>query len=115
MNYNNNMYVENFGYRRNKRDIEEIIKYNNKEYKFDKILPNSNNKALLYRNNNIVLLVSYNTVVAQVIENNNITCFGYYSSTTARHINEFFGMYNISSKSKKELENISQNKIYLHL
>ena len=48
-------------------------------------------------------LESYNTIVA-VKENNTIKVRGYYSKTTAIHINEFLRQNGASSLSKKEME-----------
>lgn len=48
-------------------------------------------------------LKSYNTIVA-VKENNTIKVRGYYSKTTAIHINEFLRQNGASSLSKKEME-----------
>ena len=48
-------------------------------------------------------LKSYSTIVA-VKENNTIKVRGYYSKTTAIHINEFLLQNGASSLSKKEME-----------
>ncbi len=48
-------------------------------------------------------LKSYSTIVA-VKENNTIKVRGYYSKTTAIHINEFLKQNGASSLSKKEME-----------
>ena len=48
-------------------------------------------------------LKSYSTIVA-VKENNTIKVRGYYSKTTAIHINEFLRQNGASSLSKKEME-----------
>ena len=48
-------------------------------------------------------LKSYNTIVA-VKENNTIKVRGYYSKTTAIHINEFLRQNGANSLSKKEME-----------
>ena len=48
-------------------------------------------------------LKSYNIIVA-VKENNTIKVRGYYSKTTAIHINEFLKQNGASSLSKKEME-----------
>lgn len=104
-----------FGYRRNKRDIEKTIEWKGKTYNFIDTLPYNYNKALLYKNDNVVLLMSYETIVAQAIENTSITAFGYYSKTTARHINDFFEIYGKNKLSKKELEEMGQTQKYLYL
>ena len=48
-------------------------------------------------------LKSYSTIVA-VKENNTIKVRGYYSKTTAIHINEFLRQNGAKSLSKKEME-----------
>ena len=49
-------------------------------------------------------LKSYNTIVAEYNHNTNkITIFGWYSSTTARHINEFLQYYGFDKMTKKEI------------
>lgn len=47
-------------------------------------------------------LRSYNTIVAE-IKNNTVKVFGYYSLTTARHINEFLQQNGFSKMSKCEM------------
>ena len=48
-------------------------------------------------------LKSYSTIVA-VKENNTIKVKGWYSKTTAIHINEFLKQNGVSSLTKKEME-----------
>lgn len=60
-------------------------------------------KAKIVIYNNIIDLVSYNTVVAR-IEDGKIKVFGWYSQTTARHINEFLKQNGFKSMTKKEME-----------
>ena len=48
-------------------------------------------------------LKSYSAIVA-VKENNTIKVRGYYSKTTAIHINEFLRQNGVSSLTKKEME-----------
>ena len=48
-------------------------------------------------------LKSYSTIVA-VKENNTIKVKGWYSKTTAIHINEFLQQNGVSSLTKKEME-----------
>ena len=63
-------------------------------------------KAIVKQNDNISVLTSYNTKVAQYDHNTNIiTVNGYYSPTTASHINAFLNFYGFDSCTKKELEN----------
>jgi len=48
-------------------------------------------------------LISYNTIVA-FIEGNKLTVKGWYSMTTARHINEFLMQHGAAKLSKKEMD-----------
>ena len=59
---------------------------------------------IIYYKNNIYLQ-SYNTVVA-MIENDNVHVFGWYSQTTARHINEFLKQFGFNTMTKKEMTGI---------
>lgn len=62
-------------------------------------------KAAVVQNDNISVLMSYNTEVAQYDHNTNImTVNGYYSTTTATHINAFLNYYGFDICSKEELE-----------
>lgn len=69
-------------------------------------------KANVYRNNQgQILLMSYTTVVAEIndaitTDTNKPTARvnGWYSNTTARHINEFLQQYGFDKMSKKEME-----------
>lgn len=100
----------------NKRDIRKEIDYNGEVYKFEKTLDGTYNKANIYKKDNKLILLSYDTVVAQAIEHISVTAFGWYSATTARHINIFLkelGIY--KGMSKKELEDMAQNSKYLYL
>lgn len=60
-------------------------------------------KAKIITENNVIKLQSYNTIVA-VKEGNNIKVNGYYSKTTAIHINEFLMQQGAKKLSKKEME-----------
>jgi hypothetical protein len=60
-------------------------------------------KANVQKNGNITTLTSYSTVVAQKI-GNTITVKGWYSTTTARHINEFLQQNGLDRMSKKEMQ-----------
>ena len=51
------------------------------------------------------ILTSYNTNVCVLDEDNKIIEIGYYSQTTARHINEFLQQHGHDKMSKKEIEN----------
>lgn len=69
-------------------------------------------KAKVYRDNNgTIYLKSYETIVAEikdkiVTENHEtqVKVYGYYSATTARHINEFLQQNGFNKMSKKEME-----------
>jgi len=69
-------------------------------------------KANVYGDDNgNLFLMSYTTIVAKitdklVMEDNepNVEVYGYYSATTARHINEFLRQHNFKAMSKKEME-----------
>lgn len=65
-----------------------------------------NGKAqLIDDNENIVELQSYSTIVAVLNrEKQTIKVNGYYSPTTARHINEFLLQNGFNSLTKKEME-----------
>lgn len=100
----------------NKGEIKEEIYYKGDYYKFEKTLEGTYNKANVYRKGNVLILLSYYTVVAEAIEHTSITAFGWYSATTARHINKFFEEFGIYKKmNKKELEDMGQNSKYLYL
>jgi len=60
-------------------------------------------KAKVITENNVIKLQSYNTIVA-VKEGNKVKVKGYYSKTTAIHINEFLMQQGAKKLSKKELE-----------
>lgn len=51
------------------------------------------------------ILYSYNTRVCELDNNNNIIKIGYYSQTTARHINDFLQQNGLAKMSKKEIDN----------
>lgn len=64
------------------------------------------NKAIVKIENNISYLYSYNTLVAEYNHvTNKVKVNGWYSSTTARHINAFLNLYGFDSCSKQELIN----------
>lgn len=95
-------------FRRNKGDIEKIINvfYNGCLTPFILKDAYGYNKALIYtekENPEHEILVSYNTIVAERIENE-IKINGWYSRTTAQHINTY--LYPITRKGycKKDLE-----------
>lgn len=69
-------------------------------------------KANVYRNDKgKILLMSYSTIVAEIIDKtvsatgqDELNVFGYYSRTTARHINEFAQQYGFAPMNKKAME-----------
>ena len=69
-------------------------------------------KANIYRNGQgKILLMSYTTIVAEIVDEaisptgkRQINVFGWYSMTTARHINEFAQQYGFDRMSKKTME-----------
>lgn len=69
------------------------------------------NKAKIYKKYdeiqkaNILYLRSYDTIVAVInLDTNTPYIFGYYSQTTARHINDFLLQNGFNKMSKKEME-----------
>lgn len=65
-----------------------------------------NGKARVEEQDGISYLYSYNTKVAHYIhETNKMVVNGYYSATTATHINAFLDFYGFDTCTKKELEN----------
>lgn len=69
-------------------------------------------KARIYRNEKgSILLMSYETIVAEIQDaiateegKEKIIVHGYYSATTARHINEFLQQHGYPKMTKKEME-----------
>lgn len=69
-------------------------------------------KANIYRNDKgSIFLMSYETIVAEIVDEaisptgkRQINVFGWYSKTTARHINEFLQQNGFNKMSKKEME-----------
>jgi hypothetical protein len=63
-------------------------------------------KALIVRNDNISELKSYNTIVATYNhDTNKVNVKGWYSETTARHINSFLLHFGFDTCTKKQLQN----------
>lgn len=86
---------------------EEIVKRNGKvieklQARFDS-RASFYGKAEIIEYNNILYLKSYDTIVAK-IENGKAVVNGWYSQTTARHINEFLKQNDFKAMSKKEME-----------
>ena len=73
--------------------------------------PNNNRKsfygkAKVVTDNGISDLISYTTKVASYNHfTNKMFVFGWFSNTTARHINAFLEYFNFKTCNKKELEN----------
>lgn len=69
-------------------------------------------KARIYKDNNgNILLMSYETIVAKITDKiatkdniEKVEVYGYYSNTTARHINEFLQQHGYPKMTKKEME-----------
>lgn len=69
-------------------------------------------KANVYRNGQgKILLMSYTTIVAEIVDEavsttgaRQLNVFGWYSMTTARHINEFAQQYGFDRMNKKTME-----------
>ena len=110
--YNNTMNINGaveYGFRRNKREIEKTIKYNGLAYELIENL-DGYGKALVYRytdylSDKFVLLI-YNTVVTE-IEDNLLILNGSFSSTTLKHIKEFCYKYAHKQVTKKDCDNKS--------
>lgn len=63
-------------------------------------------KALVIESDGVSSLKSYNTIVAEYNhETNEMRVFGWYSVTTAKHINSFLEFYGFDRLSKKEMIN----------
>lgn len=97
-------------FKRNKRDIKKEYLhqdlYEHKNYNFILKDAYGYNKALVYiekENPEHEILVSYNTIVAERIDNE-IKINGWYSRTTAEHINTYLGKYTGRTYCKKDLE-----------
>jgi hypothetical protein len=68
-------------------------------------LEGTNNKAIIIQKENLSTLVSYETEVAYYDHlKNKMTVKGWYSATTARHINKFLQFYGFNTCTKKEIE-----------
>ena len=60
----------------------------------------------IYNDGSVLVLLSYNTEVAQITKNKNkrvYNCFGKYSQTTTRHQKEFFRQAGLNEKEIKEV------------
>ena len=112
-NYNNlgGEIINQYGtYKRNKRNIRELIEYNGNIYKKIENIDGFYNKAIIYqniKNSNNYILLSYETIVSEY-NGKYFDIFGYYSVTTARHLNYFFEKFGFKKLSKKEIETKSK-------
>lgn len=97
-------------FKRNKRDIIKEFQNNGDTFELLENMSCYYNKALIYQNKNNkkhIILVSYNTIVAE-IKDIKFIIHGYYSQTTAKHINTFLYKMGLVGFSKKEIENIAE-------
>ena len=78
-----------------KQVYELNSQYNNQKSFYGKA------KIIEYKNGDKDL-ISYTTKVASII-NNKLFIYGYYSNTTARHINEFLLQHGFKKMSKAEI------------
>lgn len=95
------------GFKRNKRDIIKDFKHEGIEYNLVDNYNGFYNKALVYIDRNDFkheILISYNTIVAEKIDNK-IYLYGYYSQTTAKHINAFLEQHGLKGMGKRDIEN----------
>lgn len=100
------------GFKRRKRDIETAIEYNGQIYEFSEALKGTYNKALLYKNGNNIILLSYKTVVAEYnTETQKLVIHGWYSKTTKEHINLFLNKFGFHSMSKHEMQDFAKKSI----
>ena len=66
-------------------------------------------KCRVEQDGNISYLISYTTKVAHYNHETNVmTVNGYYSPTTATHINAFLSYYGFDTCNKKQLENYNK-------
>lgn len=96
-------------FKRNKRDIIKEFEKDGTNYILVKNFEGHYNKALMYQDNNNsnhYILISYNTIVAE-LKGNKYIVHGYYSPATARHINTFLEYFGIPTLCKKEIEAIA--------
>lgn len=93
------------GYRRNKSDIEKVKMYNGEQYYLAEIPQYHYNKCAIYEDNKgNSFLLSYDTIVAEII-NNKLKIYGYYSRTTNRHLDTYLNRYGYPTMGKKDVEN----------
>lgn len=63
------------------------------------------NKAKVLNDNGVIMLQSYNTIVAE-IRNGKAKILGFYSATTTRHIKEFLQQMGFQVGTKQQLEKL---------
>ena len=62
-------------------------------------------KAVLVKEGDVTKLRSYSTIVAEFNhKTNKVKINGWYSSTTARHINEFLNYFGFDKMTKQQME-----------
>lgn len=93
---------------------------NNMEFLYE-LKPQFDNAKSFYKKANVyrddkgkILLMSYSTIVAEIIDKaisdtnkTQLNIFGWYSMTTARHINEFIQQYGFDKMNKKQMEEVN--------
>lgn len=76
-------------------------------YKMKPIYDNAKSfykKAIVETNNDIIKLISYNTIVATIdLNTNKATIKNTYSQTTLRHIKEFLKQHKFKAHNKKQI------------
>ncbi|MFR7544831.1 MAG: hypothetical protein ACLUWN_02665 [Clostridia bacterium] len=60
-------------------------------------------KARIIRENGVIKLLSYDTVIAE-IKDNKVHINGFYSQTSTRHLKEFLQQYGFKIGTKAQLE-----------
>jgi hypothetical protein len=75
------------------RELQPIYSSNKSFYK----------KAWEIYDNNTIKLLSYSTIVAEIV-NNELVVHGTYSNTTLRHIKEWLRQHGYAVNTKKEVE-----------
>lgn len=96
-------------FKRNKSEIIKEFENNNENFTLFENIGGFYNKALIYQskeNKKHFILISYNTIVTE-IKNDSFIIWGYYSRTTATHIDAFLYKNGLKSFCKKEIEALS--------
>lgn len=93
--------------RYNKSDISKYEIWRNEKYDLYDVPTEHYNKTSIYfrRNGDYgdYILKSYETIVAEYYKGQ-LYVYGWYSMTTARHINTFLNMMGFDSMNKKQME-----------